>query len=152
MASKRQQILEAFRDRLELILIASGYDTDAGESVFLGAEVTLGPDDPGVAIAIDVGEDSVGQTHGPAPTLQIQLPIEIQAVAVATMASPWIAVEQVLSDIKKAIELNSVTWLVDLVQELTRGSTETLERSEGSITVGASITYTVLMFEEWGAP
>lgn len=152
MASKRQQILEAFRDRLKLILIASGYDTDAGENVFLGEEVTLGPDDPNIAIAIDVGEDSVGQTHGPTPTLQIQLPIEIQAVAVATMASPWIAVEQVLSDIKKAIELNSVTWLGDLVQELSRGSTETLERGEGSTTVGTSITYTVLMFEEWGTP
>ena len=152
MDPKRQQILEAVRDRLELILVASGYYTNAGQNVFLGELVTFGPDDADQAIAIDVQEDEVTQSLGPIPELSIRLPLDIQALAVATLAQPWIAVEQVLGDIKKAIETSSATWLGTLGAELIRGSTQTLEREEGSTSVGAVIRYEILYTETWGAP
>ena len=152
MASTRQLIVEAFRDRLELILIASGYDTDAGQDVFLGESVTFGPDDADQGIAIDVQEDDVSQSMGPIPELSIRLPLDIQALAKATIAQPWVAVEEILGDIKKAVETGSATWVGTLGGELTRGTTQTLERTEGANAVGAAITYEILYTETWGAP
>ncbi len=152
MASTRQDILEAFRTRLQLITIANDYDTDAGNAVYLGELVSLGPDDADQAIAIDVQEDVIVQTMGPVPEMQIRLALDIQALSRAALAQPWIAVEEVVGDIKKAIELTSETWLGALAQELTRGPTQTLEREEGSTVVGAAVGYEVLYTETWGAP
>ena len=120
--------------------------------MFLGEFVTLGPNDADVVIAIEVGDDDPTQEMGPTPRVQIRLPIDMQGIARADLDEPWIIVEQVISDIKKAIELTSATWLGDLVQELSRGPTRTLEREEGSTFVGAVVGYEVLMYEDWGAP
>lgn len=147
--SKRQQLFEAVRTQLRTIKIVDGFDTDAGRTVYLGELVNLGPDDPASAIAIVVGDDQVTeQSFGPA-TLEILLPFSVVGLARADLSEPWIAAEQTISDVKKVLETD---WYVGLVQELSRGPTRTLEREEGSDSIGIGVEYVALIHEDWGSP
>lgn len=147
--SRRQQVIEAIRSRLEVIAIADGFNTDAGAKIFLEEAPPLGPDDPDVAIAIVIGDDN--------PTLHGEhvfgtLPIEIQALAKADLDEPWLAVEGVLQDIKRAIELEDRSLGRLLRSRLERKPTRTLPREAGSTSVGVSITYEAPIAEKWGEP
>lgn len=147
--SQRRDILEAVLARLGTILTSNGFATDAGGTLFLGAVPELGPDDPSVAVAIIVGDDAV-TFQG--ENMFIALPLHIAAVAKADLDEPWIAVEDVLSDIKKAIELTDRT-LGGLVQrQLLRGTTRTVPRDPGSLTVGVAVEYRAPYREAWGNP
>lgn len=150
MASRRQLILETMRTRLLAILVASNFNTNAGREVHLNEEVNLGPNDPEVAIAIIVNDDEVRFSVG--DKLAVDLPIEIQALARADAAEPWIAVEQVIQDIKRAVELADRRLGGLLQKDMERGSTRTIARKGGSTTVGAAIAYPVQYAEAWGAP
>lgn len=149
----RQQILEAVRTRLLAIRTNNGFRTDGGREVFLNETPMLGPDDPDVAIAIVTDDDEV---NWQGEQVVIALPIGIQALAKADMLSgePWIAVEQVIGDIKQAVELADRTFggLFPHPHQFDRGQTRTLEREAGSAVVGASITYRALYKEVWGSP
>src|SRR5574341_1196761 len=128
MASRRQQILEAFLTLVQVIRTANGFATDAGLTVFLGETPTLGPDDPDTAIAIVVGEE--------APTYQgenvfIALPVGIQALAKPDLDQPWLAAEAVLGDIKKAVELADRTLGGLVRRHIQRDVTRTMERRTG---------------------
>src|SRR5689334_19008021 len=101
-SSRRQTILERLRDRCGAIAIADGFETNAGEHVFLGEAHGFGPDDPPIAIVVVVGEETPKYTG---ENIAIDLPIVFQALASADLDEPWIAVEQLLSDIKRAVEL-----------------------------------------------
>lgn len=146
---KRRQILEALRDRLLAISTADGFATDAGQLVFLNETPALGPDDPTVAIAMLVGEDTV-KFQG--DRFLIDLPVDIQALAKADLDQPWVAVESVLGDIKRAMELEDRTLGRLVQQQLERGTTRTMEREPGSAYVGVEIRYTAPYREEWGEP
>lgn len=149
-ASRRRRILEALKSRLTAIH-GSTFETDAGYRVFLGYVPMLGPDDPDSAIAILPGDDQIehrGARFG------IVLPVEVFAIAKASLEEPWKVVEGVIADIKRAIELSDRTLggLLPHDHALGRGSTRTLEREPGSPFVGAAITYEIAYTEAYGQP
>lgn len=135
--------------RLEVITRRAGFTTDAGRQVYLNEAPPLGPDDPEVAIAIAVNDDEPGHQ---AEKIVIRLPLEIHALARADLERPWLAVERVLGDIKRAMELPDRTVGGLVLRQFERGTTRTLEREEGSSTVGAAVTYIFPYAELWGAP
>lgn len=153
--SRRERILVAIRDRLRAIKKADGYNTDAGLSIALGVLPQFGPNDPKEAIAILVGDDQVPAQLN---NIRITLPVNIAAVAAPTLSEPWVAVERMLTDIKRAIEITTDRSLGGLLVEgngvlgLYRGTTETMERTSGSDVVGCAITYGCPYVEAFGQP
>lgn len=147
---RRKQILEVLLARLQVIHTSHGYATDAGQALYLGETPELGPDDPSEAIAVVVLDD---EPRWQGEGLLLRLPINIQGLARADLEKPWLTVEAVLGDIKRAIEQEDRT-LGKLVNHpgLERGSTQTLPRADGSLTVGAGITYSGWYREGWGNP
>lgn len=153
--SDRRSIIEWVLERCQYIKQANGFNTDAGDQAFLGEVPSLGPDDDPQAIAILIGDDvPTMQDYGP-DTIELQLPIDVQALTAADVpgGQPWLANEDLIADIKTAIESDIPTIPEPSpIRELTRGSTSTLEREEGSDVVGNSVAYIVTMAETWGAP
>lgn len=139
-ASKRRQIIEAVKARQET----------TNEVVFLNEASGFGPDDPRTAIVIVIGDDIVRQ-HG--EHTYITLPLSIQAVVAADLDAPWIASEDILALCKTAMELDDRT-LGGLVagDGLSRGTTRTLKREEGSPFVGVAVDYFAAYTELWGHP
>jgi hypothetical protein len=146
---RRQLILEALKARIERIARSRDFRTDAGHLVFLHEEVELGQDDPETAVAIVAGEDEPSW-HGEHTFLT--LPVEFWAVVKISQREPWKAAEQVLADIKEAIELPDRTLGRLLKPNLERGVTRTVPRVPGSQYVVIGITYTCRFTEVWGAP
>lgn len=146
---KRRAILEALVTRVQDITVAHGYRTDAGALVFLGEKPDLGPDDPSVAVAVVPSEDSV---TGQGDKLFVELPIEFQALAKADIDAPHLAIEDVLADLKEAIETADRTLGGLAGGELTRTATRTMDREPGATTVGVALTYMVPYREQWGHP
>lgn len=144
----REAILAALMTRVQAITIAHGYATDAGDQVFLGEAPQLGENDPPTAIALVVEDDDVNSQG----FLTVTLPIAVQALAKADLDAPWLAIEAVLGDVKRAIEQDDRSLGGVLKGELERGSTRTVPRAPGSSTVGVSVTYRCRYVELWGAP
>ena len=156
MASIRRQILEALKARVIQITKNNGYLTDAGKLVLLGEHPDITPEDLEVAIAFVIGSDDFDQElyigdGGPADVLSIRLPVGIAAIARADLDNPLLALEDVLHDIKKAVEVDDRT-LGGLVADILRGPTVAHDREEGSDIVGVSVTYYLLYSETWGSP
>ncbi|HMJ88146.1 MAG TPA: hypothetical protein VK504_33445 [Vicinamibacterales bacterium] len=149
MASRRQQIVEVFRTRLQAIRLISGFETDAGALVLLGETPELGTDDPDQVIAIVV-DDELPSHQG--ENVASMLPIVIAALAKADLDEPWLAVEAVLGDIKKAVELEDRTLGGLVPARIQRGPTRTMTREAGSVTVGVAIEYRAPLVERWGNP
>ncbi len=144
----RQLILAAFLAAVREITIANGFATDAGNTVYIGETAQLGDDDPDQAIALVVDDDDA---RSPGYVF-VTLPIVVQALAKADLDEPWLVVESLLGDLKRAIETEDRTLGGLLKSELQRGSTRTLAREPGSTTVGAAITYRCEYVEVWGNP
>lgn len=147
--SRRELILAALLERIEAIRTTNGFNSDAGTRVFLGESPVLGPDDPDAAIAVVVGDDV---TPYVGENVFVVLVVELQAVAKSNINHPWLAVEGLLADIKRAIEVEDRTLGKLLPNKLERGSSRTLPREPGSATVGASVTYIAKYPEAWGHP
>ena len=146
MPSRRQLIVEAFAELLRVIQVNDGYQTNAGQAVYLGQVPALGePTDPEVALAIVV-YDTV-----PQPNRFEILPIEVQGVAKASLDAPHLAAEQALADVCLAVEREDLT-LGGLVKRMDVGVTRTLSREDGSTTVGFGVTYLLTCVREWGKP
>jgi hypothetical protein len=160
--SKRQAALQDLIARLAYITKEKGYNTDAGEHIFLGEAPTFGEDDPPEALAVLVGEDSPQTSGG---LIRTRTPIEIWAVVPATLEQPLLAVEAIIADIKEAVEIEadgSVDRFLGMLTEeegkpygtlpkgLERGSIRALRRQEGSTYVGASVEYVAHFEEAWG--
>lgn len=148
-ASRRQQILEALRTRCRAIKKADGFATDAGKVVFLGEAPALGPDDPESAVALVVGDDVVSY-QGNDVKLSIHLPVNVVALVKADLEAPWEMVEAVLQDIKTAVELEDRQFGDLLANTMRRGSTRSLDREPGSMTVGVAVQYDLPYAEPWG--
>ena len=146
--TKRLRILDAMAARLSAITIANGYETNAGQALYIGAAPELSENDPPAGIAI-VPLDTTTREDGP---IWETFPLDIQAIAYADLEQPWIAVELVIGDIKRAIEQEDRTLSSILKGDLDRNSTKTLERQPGSKTVGAGVTYVCSFVEPWGNP
>lgn len=147
--SRRHAILAVFASRLAAIQVANGYQTDAGLAVYLGVAPELGESDPDAAIAILAGDDVV-KYQG--ENLAIDFPVILAAIAKADLAEPWAAIELLLDDIKRAVELPDRTLGKLVPRQILRGSTRTLPREPGSTTVGVGVTYVAPYVERWGAP
>lgn len=151
---RRKAILEKFIERLEAIQKVNGYATDAGLYLFQGS-ANLGPDDPQLGIAIVPGPASIDVQENQKVTL---LPIDLHALAKDDVADPLLAVEDLIGDIKRAIESpenvpgNTKRDLNGLAMNLTAGVVAALQREEGSTTIGARVEYLVMYSEAWGDP
>jgi hypothetical protein len=143
IASRRQSIIEALASRLENIQVAEGYNTDAGSMVFLGEDPTFGPDDPAVALAVNVGDAVEGRQP-----MVTEMPLEVVALVRADITAPLLAMEQVIADIRAAVETDHT--LGGTCKQLTRGAVRALPRETGHTVVGASVEYTALYSEMWG--
>lgn len=143
--SRRQQILEALMARVQRIERANEFQTDAGQTTFLGEAVELGKDDKPEAIAVVPGDSR------PAPNRMEVIPVEIIGLAKADLDFPHVAAEAILADIAAAVELDDRT-LGGLVKSMEVGPTRQLQREPGTTTVGISITYELTWVRVWGAP
>lgn len=149
-ASLRQQILAAVVTRLSVITQASGdYFTDAGATLFAGEAPQLGQDDPAHALAVLLVDD---EPRLAGPAYLVTGTLEIHAVANPTLDDSWMVVEQLLADIKRAMELPDRRLGGLLHADMERGPARALPRQEGSLTVGATMTYTLPWKEGWGLP
>jgi hypothetical protein len=149
MSVRRQLILAEFVERLRVVSVANGFQTDAGEALYIGETPSLGPDDPAAAIAIVVGDETPSYQG---MQIYLELPYEIQALARADLDQPWLTVEQVIADIKTAVELEDRTLGGLVKRQIKRGTVRTLGRDDGSTAVGAAVTYLAPFTETWGDP
>lgn len=145
--SKRQLALTELQTRLQNILVAKGYQTDAGDMIFIGEAPALGENDPTEALAIVIQPDEPGHQG---EKVAITLPVEVWALAKTT--EPWATVEAVIADIKRAVETDRDLGGTLLARGLERGSTQTLAREDGQQYVGAAVAYRLRYAESWGAP
>jgi hypothetical protein len=145
----RQLIIEALRDRLKVIEVANGFTTDAGRALFLGETPELGEGDPDAAIAMVIREDDV-RYQG--MNLMIGLPVSIQALVKVSLDQPYLLIEALLGDIKRAVELEDRTLGGLVKRQIQRGVTRTMEREPGSTTAGVSILYVCPYTEVFGDP
>lgn len=147
--STRQDALVELRDRLQQVRVANGYATEAGQLVLLGEQPTLGESDPAAVLAIVVGADEPGPQ---AARVVIRLPVQVQALVRADTEDPWLTIEEILGDIKRAVEQDHDLDGTLLPRGLERGATTTLEREAGSAYVGAGVEYRLAYAEDWGNP
>jgi hypothetical protein len=149
--SRRQQILEAFRTRLQAIKPEDGFRTALGDEVLLGFLPEVGADDP-VGLAVVAGDERIGSVK---EHIKVSLDVNICVLAtVQDVEQPWVAVEEALADVKQAVELADRTLGRLLLDNFRRGPTQTLPRESGSLEVGAVLTYVVefVEVELWGHP
>jgi len=154
--SRRLQIIEALKARVEAIDGTGDFNTTAGANVLVNEEPKFGTHDPKVAIVMLVKEDQGGELQlGNIPLL---LPIDFVAMVAPTLDAPWRQTELVLADIKKAIELEDrslgglLTGGRNNPEGLMRGTTEVFYRQNGSEAAGLLITYAAKYVEAWGFP
>lgn len=154
--TQRVRILTAILERLQAIRAGEEapegngtFLTSVGDAVHLGVEPKLSKDDPD-ALVIAIGDD-VPEVPGQQLKALIDVPVEIQALAAADLDQPWLTVEALLGDIKRALELRDRQF-GGLLRTFTRGPSRTLPREPGSTSVGVGITYQVGYSEVWGKP
>lgn len=152
--SVRQTLLEGlFRTRLQAIQVDDGYFTDAGSNVFLGEAPRFGPDDAATALAIVVADDELLKAQGKA--IFLRLPVEIQCLATVEpdrLSEPWKVIEEMLADVKRAMEQDDELLHGNDKRSLARGVTRVLPRESGTTSVGVGITYVLGFQELWGQP
>jgi hypothetical protein len=147
--TRRYSAIVELKARLQDISVSNGYETDAGAHVLVGEEPTFGPDDPTSAIAVSIGTDEPGYQG---EHIAVTLPVEVGALVKADVDQPWLTVEQIVGDIKTAVETDHDLAGILLARGLERGSVKPLERQEGSEYVGAVVEYRLRLKELWGAP
>lgn len=149
----RKRIIKAVFDRLKTIKRSAGFATDAGYCVVIG-DIALGEDDADCGIALVPGETGPLGDRTLGKVTEV-LPLQISALARAfswaDYEHAWMVVEDVLADIKQAIETEDRTLGGLVPGDLRRGVTVTLEREEGSHTLGVAITYEAPYSTAWGA-
>lgn len=142
--SKRLQIQEAIKT-----LLTTAMPTIP---VYLGELPQLDGDNlPDRAIAIVIG-DTIPSVQQGDLVIEEELPVEIQGAARVNLDEPWVSVEDLLADIKRAIEVEDRRLSNLLKYDMKRGSTRTVPRQEGSAFVGVGVTYLCPILELWGTP
>jgi hypothetical protein len=164
MSSKRQAALADLKARLAWITLANGYSTDAGNAIYYGVRLALQDGDPDAFLAVLVAD---AETEQLGPRLRQRLPIEIHCYAkVTSIDDPMEDVEELIADIKRAVEIERDGANVDrflgtavdgvpygtLPKGVERGSVRVFPRDEGMTTVGCSVSYTLVFDELWGQP
>lgn len=106
ISKRRKAILELVR-RLEFIQVVKGYSCDAGLNILLGERPAFGPDDPESAISLAFGPDDPTTSGG---LVRRRTPIEIHAMVRADLEEPLITLEQLICDIRAAVEIEGRTY------------------------------------------
>lgn len=148
--SKRQDILAELLTRLEQITTDNGFQTDAGNTVFIGLVPALGPDDPTTALAVILDADANPGHQG--ENIVIRLPLKIHALIQVNTENPYERVEAILADIKKAIETDHNLSGILSPRGLERGVTQCAYREQGSEFGGGYVEYRLVFLEQWGNP
>jgi len=153
MPSVRQQILAELLGRVAEISVEHGFQSDAGLKVLFGEAPQLGPDDPSELIAVvvrdDIPSDQSGHGVDADGVIVTMLPVEVQAIVKADLEQPWVTVEAVIADIKRAIETGDRGLGGLLTLNLFRGRIRALTREPGSTFVGAGVEYRAIFAESW---
>lgn len=149
MTTRRKQALETLRARLAGITKAAGYKTDVGLTLLVGQEPVLGPDDPDAAAAMIVQAD---EKRYEGENVCLVLPVKVAAMARASVIDPHGTVEDIIGDIKTAVEVDHDLGRTLVNRGLERGVTEPMDRQEGSEFVGATVEYRLMYVEQWGQP
>lgn len=162
----RLTILQAIVARLEAIRVENTfttrdggtdhYRTDAGDRVFLYEVPELGEGDPINAIAVLVDDSDPVLLGG---FIEEPLIVEIQALAKADVdpqepitLSPAEAAEELLGDIRRAIEQPNRTLDSLIKGEMRLGALRVIPRDPGRTTVGLSQRYEMSFVRTWGQP
>jgi hypothetical protein len=158
--SKRKAALLELKGRLGYIQVAKGFNTDAGLHIFVGEWPRLGPDDAREVLAIAVGDETIEVTDS---RIISKLPVEVWALVPGETENPQLAIEDIITDIKQAVEVEenpTQTRALGMMEAgvpigttpkgLSRGVTRSLRRSEGSSFVGAAVEYELTFEESWG--
>jgi hypothetical protein len=147
--SRRQNILSELMVRLGRINTSNGFQTAAGDLLFIGERPVLGPSDPAQSIAVSVKPDIPGYQG---ENIAMELPVAIAAIVRADTDQAWASIEAIIADIKEAVEIDhDFGGLLD-PRGLERGTTEPYDRESGDTVVGATVNYTFRYREQWGAP
>lgn len=150
MASTRYQLAQALLARLAQITVDNGFNSDAGRRVFFGVVPMLGSGDPAEAIALFFDDERAERSQ----TMRVlsDLQIGIAVVAKISDAEPGLRVEELVEDVKRAIELEDRTLGGLLTTYLERAGTNVFERDMGGEQIGLVVTYRAPVAESWGAP
>lgn len=154
-ASKRIGAILELQARLARIRTPD-YWTDAGQVVLLGEAPAFGESDPDTAIAIVVG-DSTDERQGLSSVHVCRLTVSIQGFAKAAPrdgADPMLVAEQLVADIKRAVEREEPTLAGWCLPDpgISRLGVRTMQREPGAEYVGAAVEYLLPIGEEWGKP
>ena len=153
--STRSDAIAELKSRVETILVANGFSTNAGQRVYLGEAPVASPGDPDASLALVVGEDDPGFQG---EHVVVDLPVDIQVIVKADTSDPWTTVEEIIGDVKTAVETDHELATVAkpngtlIHRGLERGRVAPFDRDSGSEYVGAAIRYNLKMAETWGAP
>jgi xanthine dehydrogenase iron-sulfur cluster and FAD-binding subunit A len=148
--SKRRLVVAELVRRLERITVGNGFNTDAGRTIFLGETPTLGADDPTSVLAVMIRDEELGHQG---ENVVVRLPLDVQALVKVSAEGPFVVLEAVIEDLKRAVEEADRTLGGLLVRRgLVRGPVRALEREQGSEYIGAAVEYVAAFAEEWGAP
>lgn len=150
-ASVREQVIEAMLGRAQAILIANGFNTDAGAKLIVGERRALGPDDPASAIRVLIEDDA--RITWQAGKVFYRIPFVFEAIARVDQVEAWRTVERVMQDVKRAIELPD-SLLGRLLEHpgLERLPVKAMEREPGASDVGVQVIYLAPVQESWGNP
>jgi len=149
MSSNRQNAIGELQARLSTILVANGFSTNAGAMVLIGEVPVFGPDDPIHALSIQPGADEVTFKGEQA---FVKLPVKVAVMAKANLSDVWSTIEDVIADVKRAVETDHDLSKHVVPRGFTRGPTTPLERQDGSEFIGVEIEYRLEFPEVWGDP
>jgi len=149
MSSRRESIIATVAARLGVIAKSDGFLTDMGSTLTINDYPQFGPDDPRQALVLMVGDED-GQWRGRG--LIVNLPMTCLVLVDADLTSDgWRAIEQGISDVKRAIEIDDDRSLGGLLTgPFERGNVEVIPREPGSLAMGAVIPYTLTFKDAWG--
>jgi hypothetical protein len=153
VASKRSQIIAAWKARLVAIAIGDGFETDAGLSVYVGFVPTLGEQDAELSLALTVGVDTV-----PNPLLKkgkafVELLLTVTVLAKTASLDAWQVLEAGLADVKRAIEGPTDKTFGGLVTaEIERVAADGIGRGSGGQALSTSQAWKVSFQETIGNP
>lgn len=149
--SRRQEIIAWVLARLQGISTGAGYQTDAGATVLVNELPEFGENDPTVALVLVVAvdeQDWVGKSF------LLKLPLSVMAFVDTDRidtADAWMKAEELVADIKKALELDDDRRMDGLLAStFERGEVETVPREPGTSTMGAIVNYKAPYKESWG--
>ena len=146
-------ILEAIETRLQAITVVGGYNTDAGNQVYLGKrqvnpdEVDTGP----VILVFDESDELAEEGGNVCGTEFVQMSVSVQAFMEYVAIAHTRLMHLLIQDIKRSIFLSDST-MGGICSAVLYGGREVDYPEPGGETVAVTVTVNILYFESYGAP